>query len=82
LLTVSGKRKNKRKKAAAKGKRQRRSATGQTHAKAATHAQIARPRVTEHNEITVVPVFPVGQAGPPSGSPGAYDVVFVLAYPA
>ena len=46
-----------------------------------TRAEIPRPRVTEYNEITVVPVFPSGEAGPPSGSPGSYEVAFVLGVP-
>jgi hypothetical protein len=44
-------------------------------------ATIPRPRVTEYNAITIVPVFPNGDAGPPSGSRGRYDVVFVLGVP-
>lgn len=44
-------------------------------------AQIPRPRVTEYSEITIVPVFPHGDAGPVLGSPGDYDVVFVLGIP-
>ena len=43
--------------------------------------EIPRPRVTEYNAITIVPVFANGEAGPPSGSPGRYDVVFVLGIP-
>jgi hypothetical protein len=44
-------------------------------------AQIPRPRVTEYNVVTAVPVFPHGDAGEPSGSPGRYDVLFVLGVP-
>ncbi len=43
--------------------------------------EIPRPRVTEYNAITIVPVFANGEAGPPSGSQGRYDVVFVLGIP-
>jgi hypothetical protein len=43
--------------------------------------QIPRPRVTEYNTVTVVPVFAHGAAGPETGSPGRYDVVFVLGVP-
>ena len=81
MLPVSGKRKNKRKKAAAKGKR-RRSATVGTHAKAATHAQIARPRVTEYNEITVVPVFLLGKPGRRRDHQAPTTLFSYLAYPA
>lgn len=42
---------------------------------------IPRPRVTEYSAYTIVPVFAHGEAGPPSGSPGRYDVVFVLGVP-
>jgi hypothetical protein len=44
-------------------------------------AEIPGPRVTEYNTIIVVPVFDYGEAGPPSGSRGRYDVVFVLGIP-
>jgi hypothetical protein len=43
--------------------------------------EIPRPRVTEYNQITIVPVFADGAAGPPSGSAGRYEVVFVLGVP-
>ncbi len=43
--------------------------------------EIPRPRVTEYNQITIVPVFADGEAGPPSGSVGRYEVVFVLGVP-
>jgi hypothetical protein len=71
----------KRKKAAAKAKRRGRGATGRMSTPQSTSAQIPRPRVTEYNQITVVPVFPGGEAGPPSGFRGSYDVVFVLGVP-
>jgi hypothetical protein len=48
---------------------------------APTQAQMPRPRVTDYTVITVVPVFANGEAGPPSGSTGTYDVVFVLGIP-
>lgn len=44
-------------------------------------AQIPRPRVTEYNVVTAVPVFPHGDAGEPSGSRGRYDILFVLGVP-
>jgi len=37
--------------------------------------------VTEYNTFIAVPHFPNGAAGSPSGSPGSYDVVFVLGVP-
>ena len=44
--------------------------------------QVPRPRVTAYNQLTVVPVFPDrGEAGPPEGSPGEYDVTFTLGVP-
>lgn len=44
-------------------------------------AQIPRPRVTEYNVVTVVPLLEGGEAGPRTGSPGSYDVVFILGVP-
>jgi len=49
--------------------------------RSAARLEIPRPRVTEYNAITVGPVVAQGEAGPPSGSPGQYDVVFVLGVP-
>jgi hypothetical protein len=37
--------------------------------------------VTEYNVFKAVPVLPHGDAGPASGSPGRYDVIFVLGVP-
>jgi hypothetical protein len=72
--------KKKRKKAAVK--RQQRRASARIGIQQTTSAQLPRPRVTEFNAVTVVPVFPGGiEAGPPSGSAGSYDIVFVLGVP-
>jgi hypothetical protein len=69
----------KRKKARAKGKT--RGSSARTGTRQVTRTQLPRPRVTEFSAITVVPVFPSGEAGPPSGSAGSYDIVFVLGVP-
>jgi hypothetical protein len=69
----------KRKNAGGKRKKGRGSARAAT--RQVTRAQLPRPRVTEFNAVTVVPSFPGGEAGPPSGSPGSYDIVFVLGVP-
>jgi hypothetical protein len=71
----------KRKKIKARQARQRRSVTRPGKEPQAPRLELPRPRVTEYNAITVVPVFADGDAGPPSGSPGSYDVVFVLGVP-
>jgi hypothetical protein len=71
----------KRNKAAAKARQRRRGTTVRTESRKATSVSIPRPRVTEYNEITVVPTFPGVEPGPPSGSPGSYEVVFVLGVP-
>lgn len=47
----------------------------------AARAQLPRPSVTEYSRVTVVPVFPAGEAGTPAGSPGDYRVTFVLGIP-
>lgn len=44
-------------------------------------AQIPRPSVTEFTRIISVPVFATGEAGPPSGSQGDYQVMLVLGVP-
>lgn len=69
----------KRKKAGVK--RQQRGVSARAGVPQAPRAQLLRPRVTEFNEVTVVPVFLGGEAGPPSGSPGDYEIVFVLGVP-
>jgi hypothetical protein len=76
LSAVSAK---KRKKEAVK--RKKGGGTARAGIRQVTRAQLPRPRVTEFNAVTVVPVFPGGEAGPPSGSPGPYDIVFVLGVP-
>ena len=43
--------------------------------------QIPRPRVTEYNVVTAVPVSKSGKAGPPAGAAARYDVVFILGVP-
>lgn len=73
----------KRKKAALKRRQQqKRVEAKRADARQSVSTMIPRPRVTEYNEVTVVPSFSGGvEAGPPSGSPGSYDVVFVLGVP-
>jgi hypothetical protein len=49
---------------------------------APAHGQIPRPRVTDYTAITMVPLSADGEEiGPPSGSPGSYDIVFILGVP-
>lgn len=44
--------------------------------------QIPRPEVTEYNAVAVVPQLTPESSGPsPSGSPGSYQVIFVLGVP-
>lgn len=43
--------------------------------------QIPRPRVTEYNVVTTVPKSQSGEAGPPAGAAGRYEVVFILGVP-
>jgi hypothetical protein len=71
----------KRKKKAGSRSRQRRRTASRTKAPQAVRLEIPRPRVTEYNAITMVPGFAGGEAGPPSGSPGDYHIVFVLGVP-
>ena len=48
----------------------------------AVEALVPRPQVTEYGVMTIVPQFAQTEGiHPPSGSPGAYDVVFVLGVP-
>jgi hypothetical protein len=44
-------------------------------------AEIPRPRVTEYNVVTAVPIMSGGPTGPVEGSVGRYDAVFVLGVP-
>lgn len=71
----------KKRKRSAKAKQRRQRMARKLDSQKSTGANIPRPRVTEYNEITVVPVFLHGEAGPPSGSPGPYEVAFVLGVP-
>jgi len=44
--------------------------------------QLPRPPVTEFTRVTAVPVFPTtGDAGPPEGSAGDYEIRFILGVP-
>jgi hypothetical protein len=72
---------SKRKKAEIKRLQRKRAAASRANARPVVRAEIQRPRVTEYNYTTAVPVFPGGDGGSPSGSPGLYDVVFVLGVP-
>ena len=75
MSTVSAK---KGKKAVAK--RKKAAAAAKSRIRRVTGAQLPRPRVTEFVAIAVVPVFP-GITDNPAGSPGFYDIVFVLGVP-
>ena len=72
---------SKRKKAQIKRQQRQRAAASGAKTGPVVRAAIPRPRVTEYNYTTAVPVFPGGNGGSPSGSPGLYDVVFVLGVP-
>jgi hypothetical protein len=72
---------SKRKKAELKRQQRKRAAAGRVKTRQVVRATIPRPRVTEYNYTTAVPVFPDRRGGSPSGSPGKYDVVFVLGVP-
>jgi hypothetical protein len=72
---------SKRKKAQIKRQQRQRAAASGAKTGPVVRAAIPRPRVTEYNYTTAVPVFPGGNGGSPSGSPGFYDVVFVLGVP-
>lgn len=72
---------SKRKKAEIKRQQRKRAAASRAKVRHVVRATIPRPRVTEFNYTTAVPVFPGRSGGSPSGSPGSYDVVFVLGVP-
>ena len=72
---------SKRKKAQIKRQQRKRAAASGAKTRPVVRAAILRPRVTEYNYTTAVPVFPGGNGGSPSGSPGVYDLVFVLGIP-
>ena len=59
-----------------------RTTPGRSDVASGLSTQVPRPRVTAYNQLTVFPVFPDrGEAGPPEGSPGEYDVTFTLGVP-
>jgi hypothetical protein len=72
---------SKRKKAEIKRQQRKRAAASRAEIRQVIRATIPRPRVTEHNYTTVVPDFSGWNGGSPSGSPGSYDVVFILGVP-
>lgn len=73
--------KSKRRKGRVRAPSQRQARPPKTGDRQLVIGEIPRPRVTEYSEITIVPVFANGAAGPPSGLPGRYEVVFVLGVP-
>ena len=75
LSTVSTK---KQKKVAAK--RKKAAAAVRARTRQVTGTQLPRPRVTEFAAVAVVPVLPWA-ADKPAGSPGPYDIVFILLVP-
>jgi hypothetical protein len=72
---------SKRKKAEIKRQQRKRAAASRAKTLQVVRTTVPRPRVTEYNYTTAVPVFPSWSGDSPSGSPGSYDVVFVLGVP-
>jgi len=72
---------SKRKKAEIKRQQRKRAAASRAKTLQVVRTTVPRPRVTEYNYTTAVPVFPGWSGDSPSGSPGSYDVVFVLGVP-
>jgi hypothetical protein len=72
---------SKRKKAEIKRQQRKRAAASRDKTRQVVRTTIPRPRVTEYNYTSAVPAFPGWNGGSPSGSPGLYDVVFVLGVP-